>query len=137
MGIHMIEPLISSWGNFIKTFSCTARAPLSRHKGHVGESRERNRILTLLSLKRSLSGSKEPSRVIILFDWVMSINPRSFTLNHFQLIILKELLPFSLSTTWRTSAKHHLPLGFLLTQSLPNLICFLTTNICFNMLATF
>ena len=117
MGIQTIDPLISSWGNFVKTFSCTARAPLSRHKGHVGESRERNRIFSLLSLKRFLSGSKELSRVIMLFDWVTFINPRSLTLNHFQLIILKELLPLSLSTTWRTSAKHHLPLGFLFTQS--------------------
>ena len=119
IGIHTIEPLISSSRNFIKTFSCTARAPWSRHKGQVGESRERNRIFSLSSLKRSLSGSKELSRVIMLFDSVASINPRSFALNLFQLIILKELLPFSLSATWRTSAKHHLPFGFLFTQSQP------------------
>jgi hypothetical protein len=43
----------------------------------------------------------------------------TLTLNLIQRVILKELLPFSLSTTWRTSAKHHLPFGFLLAQSQP------------------
>jgi hypothetical protein len=54
--------------------------------------------------------------------FVEKINiPRYVTLalNLFQRVILKELLPFSLSTTWRTSAKHHLPFGFLLAQSQP------------------
>jgi hypothetical protein len=67
MGIHTIYALISASGYFLKTFSCTARAPWSRHRGQVGESNAKNRILSLSALKRSLSGSIESTRVII-FD---------------------------------------------------------------------
>jgi hypothetical protein len=65
-----------------------------------------------LSLNWFLRGFKELSKAII----AVSIKA-VLTINLFQLIILKELLPFSLSTTWRTSTKHHRPLGFLFAQS--------------------
>jgi len=107
IGIQTIAALMPAWLNFSVTVSCTARAPLSLHRGHVGDSREINRIFSLLSLNWFLSGSKEISKVIM----AVSINVVS-TINFFQLIILEELLPFSISTTWRTSDRHHLPLGF-------------------------
>lgn len=118
IGIHTIVALMSAWLKFLIIVSCNARTPWSRHKGHVGERRERNRIFSLLSLNWFLSGSKELSRVIILLDWMISIKQVLSNI-FFQLSILKELMPFSLSTTWRTSAKHHLPFGFLLAQSQP------------------
>ncbi len=70
--------------------------------------------MSLLSLNWSLRGFKELSKEIIVV-FIKAV----LTINLFQLIILKELLPFSLSTTWRTSTKHHRPLGFLFAQSQP------------------
>jgi len=64
MGIQTIEALISASGYFSKTFSCTARAPLSRHNGHVGESKAKNRIFSLLSLNLFIKGVSEFSREI-------------------------------------------------------------------------
>lgn len=111
IGIHTIAALMSAWLNFFVIVSCTARAPLSLHRGHVGDSREINRIFSILSLNWFLSGSKEISKVIM----AVSIKVVS-TINFFQRIVLKGLLPFSISTTWRTSDKHHLPVGFFLVH---------------------
>jgi hypothetical protein len=112
IGTHTIEALISASGYFSKTFSCTARAPFSHHKGHVGENKAKNRIFLLWVLNRSLSESKEFSRVIILFDWLLFLIPKTFLTSTFQLITSNELLPFDLSTTWWTSPKHHRSFGF-------------------------
>jgi hypothetical protein len=75
IGIQTIEAAISASGNFVMIVSCTARAPWSRHNGQVGESKARNRIFSLFSLNSSLSGPKELSRVIMLFDWSISGKP--------------------------------------------------------------
>jgi hypothetical protein len=108
----MIKALTSAPGNFFKTFSCTARAPWSRHKGHVGESNAKNLILPLSALNCALSGSRERSRVIIFFNWFSIIILNTFQSSKFQLITSNGVIPGNPSTTWRTSPKHHLPLGF-------------------------
>jgi hypothetical protein len=121
MGIHTIEALISAAGYFSKTLSCTARAPLSRHKGHVGESKARNRIFSRSVLNRSLSDAREFSRLIMFVDGLSFLIPKTFRPSTFQLITPNELLSFNLSTTWRTSPKHHFPLGFLVAhRQFPN-----------------
>jgi len=66
IGIQTIETLIFAVGNFSSTFSRTARAPLSRHNGHVGESKAMNRICPLLWLNRSFSGAREFSSITTL-----------------------------------------------------------------------
>ena len=121
IGIHTIEALISAAGKFSKTFACTARAPWSRHKGHVGESTAKNRILPLWVLNRTLSGAREFSKVIILPDCLSLLIPNTFRSSNFQPITSIEHLPFNLSTTWRTSPKHHFPFGFSVAHlQLPN-----------------
>jgi hypothetical protein len=72
----MIEALTFASGYFSKTFSCTARAPLSRHMGHVGESKAKNRILPRSLLNRSLSDSRESSRTIISAACLPSFIPK-------------------------------------------------------------
>jgi hypothetical protein len=125
IGIHTIEALTSASGYFLKTFSCTARAPLSRHKGHVGESKAKKRIFSRSLLNRSLSVSREFSSLIIFVDWLSFLIPKTFSPSTFQLITPNELLPFNLSTTWRTSPKHHFPLGFLVAHwQFPNFFSF-------------
>jgi len=77
IGIHTIEAQMSVSGNLLKISSCTARAPLSRHKGHVGESKAKNRILWILALNLSISGAIEFSIDIILLAWLSSLISKS------------------------------------------------------------
>ena len=108
IGIHTTEALTSASGNLLKTFLCTARAPLSRHMGHVGESKAKNRIFPLSVLNRSLSESREFSREIILFDWLQSLIPKTFRPLIFQLITSNGL------STYPPPGGHHLSIIFLL-----------------------
>jgi hypothetical protein len=109
-----MEPLIPAWGYLLKTFSCTARAPWSRHNGQVGESRAINLILPLSALNCLLSGSSVLSRVIIPLDWSSHLILSTFESSQSQSITFSAGLPFNFATTWRTSPKHHLPFGFLI-----------------------
>ncbi len=49
-------------GNAFMTDCCTARAPVTLHLAHVGESRARNRRLFLVWLKYVFKGSRESER---------------------------------------------------------------------------
>ena len=111
-----MDPLTSAFGYLLKTFSCTARAPWSRHNGQVGESKAINLILLLSALNRSLSGSSVLSRVIILFEWFSVVILSTFESSQSQSITFKAGMPFSCATAWRTSPKHHLPLGLLISH---------------------
>ena len=116
-----MDPLTSALGYLLKTFSCTARAPWSRHNGQVGESSAKNRIFPLSALNRFLRGSSVLSRVIISLGLFSVRIFSTFESSQSQSITLSTGLVFSLATTWRTSPKHHLPLGFLIShRQLPN-----------------
>jgi len=68
-----MDPLISALGYWLNTFSCTARAPWSRHKGQVGESSAKNRTMLRSELKRFLRGSRVLSRTTIPSDGYSNI----------------------------------------------------------------
>ena len=82
----MIAALIAASGYFSKIFSCTARAPFSRQKGHAGESKAKNRIFSRFLLNRSLSDFRESSRLIISVDWLSFFIPKILRPLSFQFV---------------------------------------------------
>lgn len=65
---------MSAAGNFLIIDSCTARAPCLAQCGHIGESRARNRILSILLLNWSISGCNELSSVCSRGKGLISMN---------------------------------------------------------------